>query len=291
MSRKFASLNGRLALAFGARGGGKAIAHYEPVRKVINITKLRGAGSLAHEFGHALDHWLGDMLKPSSIGRTSYASKFRQRDLVGSPLKTAVADLLETINRRLRRCNEHIKMLEERIASEKKLETSYNERLKILEAQGLQNSQEHARIQAYLKAFCGEARIRALSAEISKAKAGDFPAVHQSTDYKRNAENLGAYWSRPTELFARAFECAVYDAMKEQGYCSQYLVHSVEGGIFVPPMFEGDPYPSGDERLAINTKFAALFSEISAWHLVSMANVRSLNASGTNEMASSCTLN
>ena len=266
MPRKFASLNGRLALAFGARGGGKAIAHYEPLRKVINITKLRGAGSLAHEFGHALDHWLGDKLKPSSIGRTSYASELRKQDLIGNPLKSTVAELLETINRRLRRCDEHIRMLEERIEREKKLEASYLERLKILESQDLQNSQEYSRIKDYLKTFCGEARICALSAEIAKAKAGDFPAVHQPTDYKRNAENLGAYWSRPTELFARAFECAIYDAMKAQGYCSHYLVHSVEGGIFVPPTFEGDPYPSGDERLAINAKFASLFHEISAWH-------------------------
>ena len=50
--------------------------------------------------------------------------------------------------------------------------------------------------------------------------------------------------------------------MKEQGCCSQYLVHSVEGGIFVPPMFEGDPYPSAVERLGINAKMAALFHEI-----------------------------
>ena len=262
MSRKFASLNGRLALAFGARGGGNAIAHYEPLRKVINITKLRGAGSLAHEFGHAIDHWLGDKLKPSSIGRTSYVSELRQRDLVGSPLKSAVAELLESINRRLRTRDEHIKILEERIASETKLEASYQERLRILEEQGLQNSPESSRIREYLKACRGESRIRALSSEIEKAKAGDIPAVQQTTDYKRNAEVLGAYWSRPTELFARAFECAIYDAMKAQGYCSQYLVHSVEGGIFVPPIFEGDPYPSGGERLAINAKMAALFKAI-----------------------------
>jgi len=260
LPRSFVSLNGRLALAFGARGGGKAIAHYEPLRKVINITKLRGAGSLAHEFGHALDHWLGDKLRPSSTGRNSYASELKERDLIGSPLKAAVAELLESINRRLRRCDEHIKMLEERIASERKLEASYQERLRILEEQGLKDSPEHSRIQGYLKAFCGEPRVRALSAEIERAKGGDFPSVHQPTDYKHNAEKLGAYWSRPTELFARSFECAIYDAMKEKGYCSQYLVHSVEGGIFAPPMFEGDPYPCGEERANINARMRRLFS-------------------------------
>lgn len=56
------SLNGELAIAFGARGtGGKdaASAHYEPGYRVINLTKIRGAGALAHEWFHAVDHYLG----------------------------------------------------------------------------------------------------------------------------------------------------------------------------------------------------------------------------------------
>lgn len=47
---------GRLSLAFGARGHGKAAAHYEPGRRVINLTKTNGAGCLAHEWFHAYDH-------------------------------------------------------------------------------------------------------------------------------------------------------------------------------------------------------------------------------------------
>lgn len=55
------SLNGELALAFGARGQGLsgARAHYEPAKAVINLTKLNGAGSLAHEWFHAMDHYFG----------------------------------------------------------------------------------------------------------------------------------------------------------------------------------------------------------------------------------------
>lgn len=55
---------GSLAIAFGARGvGGKAgfAAHYEPLYEVINLTKLRGAGSLGHEWAHALDHLVGEV--------------------------------------------------------------------------------------------------------------------------------------------------------------------------------------------------------------------------------------
>jgi hypothetical protein len=58
---KALSLNGDLALAFGARGRGlsSAKAHYERDYGVINLTKMTGAGSLAHEWFHALDHYLG----------------------------------------------------------------------------------------------------------------------------------------------------------------------------------------------------------------------------------------
>ncbi|EKI7188584.1 hypothetical protein PF914_000953 [Salmonella enterica] len=59
---KALSLNGRLGLAFGARGkGGKnaAAAHYEPGEVAINLTKGHGAGSLAHEWFHALDNYFG----------------------------------------------------------------------------------------------------------------------------------------------------------------------------------------------------------------------------------------
>lgn len=44
-----------LGIALGARGSSKAAAHYEPGLHVINLTRFNGAGSLAHEWGHALD--------------------------------------------------------------------------------------------------------------------------------------------------------------------------------------------------------------------------------------------
>jgi len=53
------SLGGELAIAFGSRGKGNALAHFEPARKCIALTKLKGAGSLAHEWIHGLDTILG----------------------------------------------------------------------------------------------------------------------------------------------------------------------------------------------------------------------------------------
>ena len=51
------SLGGELGIAFGARGGGKAAAHYESGKVVINLTKTQGAGTLAHEWWHAIDNY------------------------------------------------------------------------------------------------------------------------------------------------------------------------------------------------------------------------------------------
>ena len=55
---KAMALDGTLGLAFGSRGKGKANAHYEPASQVINLTKTRGYSSLAHEWFHALDHYI-----------------------------------------------------------------------------------------------------------------------------------------------------------------------------------------------------------------------------------------
>lgn len=48
-----------LGIAFGARGLRGAIAHFEPIEGMINITKEKSNGSLAHEYGHALDYFVG----------------------------------------------------------------------------------------------------------------------------------------------------------------------------------------------------------------------------------------
>lgn len=61
ISDKDISLGGKLAIAFGSRGTSNAAAHFEPERNVINLTKMNGAGSLAHEWGHAFDYFLGQL--------------------------------------------------------------------------------------------------------------------------------------------------------------------------------------------------------------------------------------
>jgi hypothetical protein len=65
------TLGGKLGVAFGARGSGKAMATYQPKGKIINLTRAGGYGSLAHELGHALDN---NIL--SERGEMAYASEY-----------------------------------------------------------------------------------------------------------------------------------------------------------------------------------------------------------------------
>ncbi len=48
-----------LGIAFGARGVARALAHYEPALNIINLTRLRGRGCLAHEWFHSADRRAG----------------------------------------------------------------------------------------------------------------------------------------------------------------------------------------------------------------------------------------
>ncbi|WCF13119.1 hypothetical protein N4G58_03690 [Edwardsiella piscicida] len=106
------SLNGRLGLAFGARGkGGRnaASAHYEPGQVAINLTKAQGAGSLAHEWFHALDNYFGEQTaqaEPSASPAGVYVTQHRrahhrhgERAGTESPVRQEVFDAFTGIIR------------------------------------------------------------------------------------------------------------------------------------------------------------------------------------------------
>lgn len=83
------SFDGELSIAFGARGHSAALAHYEPLRQVINLTKMKGAGTLAHEWGHALDNILSKKLSDSNFD--SYLTNGNGKAL------SSVKELMNTI--------------------------------------------------------------------------------------------------------------------------------------------------------------------------------------------------
>lgn len=106
---KAMSLGGDLALAFGSRGrGGKnaARAHYEPARNVINLTRLSGAGALAHEWGHGLDYFLA---KSCEVSQTRALTERREKNRNAPlPIAAAFVELVEESRRRYRSKDEVI---------------------------------------------------------------------------------------------------------------------------------------------------------------------------------------
>jgi len=86
------TLDKTLAAAFGARGSGNASAHYERIYKVFNLTRKKGAGSMAHEWFHALDNYIMALQgSPLSMATESPV------DVQDSELSQAFKDLVRAI--------------------------------------------------------------------------------------------------------------------------------------------------------------------------------------------------
>ena len=100
------ALGGTLAVAFGSRGKGgsrAAMAHYEPVQRVINLTKNRGAGSFAHEWFHALDAMIGEGTGYATAGNRHNANSRAARlcaELGTELRRSAMAERSAALDRR-----------------------------------------------------------------------------------------------------------------------------------------------------------------------------------------------
>ena len=107
ISPKAFTLGGRLAIGFGSRGKSRAMAHYESGLEVINLTRMHGAGSLAHEWFHALDN----ILAKQKTGNTSDMIT-DVKDAVREEMVTAFTDFVKKMDslpytRRSRRAGEY----------------------------------------------------------------------------------------------------------------------------------------------------------------------------------------
>lgn len=97
---KHISLDGQLGIAFGARGSGgrnAALAHYEPSKIVINLTKMKGAGSLAHEWWHALDDYLGRLSGDRNASSPYLSTGYSHNSKLPKEVLSAFSLLKETL--------------------------------------------------------------------------------------------------------------------------------------------------------------------------------------------------
>jgi hypothetical protein len=214
---KAMSLNGTLGMAFAARGSGKFAAHYESGKIVINMTKIAGGGSMAHEWAHAFDHYFGELDKTDAYTTAARgASGWHTQENYDGKVTKRYSKTVVTESTRLENLRPEI--------------------------------------------------ARAFNAVMLAITTGGKP--RGSSDYfyngtKLNGKKSDGYWTRPTEMFARAFESWVFDRVQTMGAKSEYLVHGVDDGAYADAeKYKGDPYPAGDERKLINKAFDSLAAEL-----------------------------
>lgn len=284
---KAVALHGTNAIAFGARGGGSASAHYESDRKVTNMSRLRGAGTLAHEYSHAIDHFVGTLTGVRMVDTVPSGSGWRNKGYVTrvnelSSLGAEVAQSWEKVMKSLYSSPKtketaisdlkgQIETADADIAKNKKALDSWDKAAESSNTLGIANFAKKYRSAKRRGESYAETRQRqkasyeaTLAAYEKMPEEGDFGmGVSQ---YARQARALcgksGEYWLRSNEMFARAMECWVFDRLAEMGAKNDYLVHSVEDGRYSDPLFKGDPYPAGRERVRINEAISDLVEVI-----------------------------
>ena len=188
------SLNGQLGIAFGARGGGRAAAHYEPDKVVINLTKTQGAGSLAHEWWHAIDNY---------FARRRGQQHVYNSDRTGYKYNT-----------------------------EKKGAYSEKERQELTDA------------------------FKELMNAIDNSSYGKRSRAYASMK--------SSYWSRPTELGARAFAIWIERKLSERGTVNDFLANNPTSTDWENPdmVTKYYPYPIEGDFDTLDTAFDNLFNAI-----------------------------
>lgn len=296
------SLNGRLALAFGARGhgnagfGGAARAHYEPVQRVINLTKMGGGGTLAHEWFHALDNLLVEAVG-GDAGTDDFLTE-SQSKLPPGDLRDAFAGLHEALTSGERRVAREITYTgEDHRAARRNIvrdhipEHSRDYGMPAPAKLIRDAANVHDAVQAVDTYFADlQSRRPSRKNETLRKQWRTLAAAHHHGEahggtvaveagpkmsaYQHAAVMLdkgahGKYWSSPRELAARAFQSWAEDKLAAQGRRNDYLSAKADNKYY--KMFGEKPFPEGAERKRLNAAFDRLMGAISAADMLSKA--------------------
>lgn len=318
--RKAVALNGLLGIAFGAQGkGGGAAAHFIAGVNEINLTKTKGAGSLAHEWAHALDHYFAvqageryakataPFLTHLAIARnekTNLRPEIAQafKDIVGAMeskpeteqelkarLEASRAGALRSVERWLKYFRDQLGQAPAGTLAEfdavaariraGELGEGYEKLGKGDFASGVH--QAVGEIRRLLKDALGRTPnpddLRGLDANaqhlsfIIQAQAGTVEHRPQSvkTEYAKAAAEAdqgrtgdGAYFSIPTEMFARAFQSYVMDRLADRAQRNDFLTRPQASAEMYKAAGMADRYPRGVEREKINAAFDVLVRDL-----------------------------
>ena len=242
---KALSLCGELGLRFGSNGrGGKnaAKAHYEPDLIAINLTKKAGAGSLAHEWFHAMDHYFN---RHVGQNENSFLLLTETRDI--ERLKSNEATMQTVLENNKDRPDRQ---------------------------EFIQNRYDH--YNSFRNGIYENSEIRreVLDKFVGLLSAFEKETPDVSKTYLKRSEGMDRYhskpyWSKKVEMAARAFEAYVYTKLEEKGIRNDYLVNYLtpkeydEVSAKNPARLSGKyPYPVPEEMPVIKKAYDDLFETI-----------------------------
>ena len=276
---KHLGLGGRLGMAFGARGsGGKgaARAHYEPVQRVINLTKMGGGGALGHEQFHAIDNILSSLVNGTPGAKREYASA--NPDLMpAGRIRDAFAKFKTALTTGDRRLTETIEIgPRDRETAKLNIDAANPKRI----AQSIKAAGgAEAAVNAVDGFFAGRTdkgslrnrkQWRSLAAAYYSedgATSVALPVGRAVSNFMAEAQILDAgsaekYWSTVEEMAARAFQSYLEDRLAEKDRRNDYLSALADNKFHVDLVLgiEWKPYPEGEERTRINKSLDDLFA-------------------------------
>jgi hypothetical protein len=275
------SLNGRLKLGLGSRGHGKAKAHYEPNTKTINMTKMAGGGSLAHEWGHAMDNI---MAMVSTGGKSHHMAMISEGEGVapGGELPVELSSAFKAVHDAINSGDFQLYDTKNFFPSgDIKPLGSHKAQYLSMAGGDPQKAFEayEAKHLAWKKAhYPKKYKQEAAAAAQAFANATGKVVEHKTTSgsptshFVATGQTMGEYWGRPAELFARAFESFIMDKLQAQGMKNTYLVsgvakeHAESYGkilqVLEPIGGKTSVYPIGSEREKINAAMEKLVSAL-----------------------------
>lgn len=224
-------LGGKLGMSFGARGKGAAMAHYEPSQVVINLTKTKGAGTLAHEWFHALDHHFTSFRDSPARNKEredTYITYKPEPSMMYTPQKGRG-------------------YLISKPALEKRRAKSDDPMYDAKNWAPDPNHPEGVR-----------PKVEEAFADLVNA-LNDSPMKERANTIDKGATD--GYWSRIIELAARAFESYVINKLGKQGSRSDFLANVTPEDAF-PRSMDRYPYLLESEMAPVSEAFDNLFATI-----------------------------
>ena len=265
---KAVALDGELGLCFGSRGHGSASAHYEPANRLINLTKTKGYSCLAHEWFHALDHYLM---------RTNYREKLDVRMLSEQVDSEVIFKLTPKAQERINEGGKKIYSLWMGSASRVEYELKTNPKAAELARRVVAGELDQADINLDIADRGRELvyKVTLTKEDLLQTERGAAdkirPELHhawaetidtiRSTAMHRRMLKKKAYWNSKTEEAARSFEAFVEVRSQELGITNDFLTN----GAFVEKTLDKEsyyPYLDGVDVRRVSEKFKALFEEI-----------------------------